>query len=102
LKKEIPKKKSLVYWVYIVKCKGGQLYTGITSNVKRRLSEHQAQGPKCAKYLRGKSPLKLVFKKKVGTKSIALKAEAQLKKRTRGKKMGLVQKRFSLKTLLKK
>lgn len=70
-----------VWYLYMIRCKGGFLYTGITTNVPRRIAEHQAG--KGAKYLRGKAPLTLVFNKDVGSRSNALKLEAWLKKQSK-------------------
>lgn len=69
------------WFLYLVRCKGGQLYTGIATDVERRFAEHQAG--KGAKYLRGKAPLELVFQQKIGSHSKALKLEALIKKRSR-------------------
>jgi putative endonuclease len=68
-----------VEWsLYLVRCKGGHLYTGITTDVERRFAEHQSG--KGAKYLRGKTPLELVFQQQIGSRSEALKIEALIKK----------------------
>ncbi len=56
------------------------LYTGITTDVKRRFEEHASGDKKGSRYLRGKAPLQLVMKKKVGDRSMALKIEAKVKK----------------------
>ena len=66
------------WFLYLIRCKGGQLYTGIATHVERRFAEHQSG--KGAKYLRGKAPLELVFQKKIGSRSEALKIEASIKK----------------------
>ncbi len=68
----------------------GNLYTGITQDVQRRFKEHQESGAKAAKYLKGKKPLKLVFHKKIGSRSQALKAEAKIKKWSKEKKESLI------------
>ena len=68
----------------------GNLYTGITRDVQRRFKEHQEGGAKAAKYLKGKKPLKLVFHKKIGSRSQALKAEAKIKKWPKEKKESLI------------
>jgi len=68
----------------------GNLYTGITQDVQRRFKEHQEGGAKAAKYLKGKKPLKLVFHKKIGSRSQALKAEAKIKKWSKEKKESLI------------
>jgi putative endonuclease len=72
----------------MVRCRGGNLYTGIATDVERRFAEHQAN--KGAKYLRGKGRLKLVFKKRIGTHSLALKIERRVKSLPKHKKERLV------------
>lgn len=67
------------WYVYVIRCADQSLYTGITTDVTRRLQEHNAQGKLTAKYLRGKHPLQLVFQLQVPTKSIALKLELEIK-----------------------
>lgn len=67
------------YSVYLVRCRDGSLYTGIATDVTRRLAEHESSA-KGAKYLRGKGPLKLVFHKKIGNRSLASKVERQVKR----------------------
>lgn len=66
------------WYLYIIRCRDGSLYTGITTDVERRFAEHRAN--KGAKYLRGRGPLKLVFKKQIGKKEMALKIERLIKK----------------------
>ena len=66
------------WFLYMIRCKNGQLYTGITTDVQRRLAEHQSG--KGAKFLRGRGPLQLVFQQKAGSRSEALKLEAAIKK----------------------
>jgi len=41
-----------MYYIYIIKCEGGELYTGITADIARRMREHFSQSDKCAKYTR--------------------------------------------------
>ena len=79
-----------MWYVYLIRTKMGHLYTGITQDVLRRVKEHQKEGGKGAKYLKGKKPLKLVFHKKIGSRSKALKTEAQIKKWPKKKKEALV------------
>jgi putative endonuclease len=75
--------------VYILRCGDDSLYTGVATDVARRLGEHQSQGPKSAKYVRGRLPLKLVYTRVVGTRSDALKEEWRIKKLSRMKKEAL-------------
>jgi putative endonuclease len=61
------------WWLYMVRCRNGTLYTGITTDVERRFQEHcKGSG---AKYLRGKGPLRLEFQCSVGNRSDALRLE---------------------------
>lgn len=72
--------KSKDWFVYMIRCADNSLYTGITNDLARRFKEHNLQGKKCAKYLRGKGPLILVSQLRVATKSAALQLELKLKK----------------------
>ena len=68
------------WYLYIVRCRKGTLYTGIATNVARRFGEHQSNSIKAAKYLRGRGPLALVFEKAVGpNRRVALILERQIK-----------------------
>ncbi|MFD2189209.1 GIY-YIG nuclease family protein [Pistricoccus aurantiacus] len=67
--------------LYLIETAAGALYTGITTNVERRLIEHRS-GRRGAKALRGKGPLRLVHQQAVGSRSEALKLEAWLKKQS--------------------
>lgn len=86
--------------LYIVRCNGGQLYTGVTVDLERRFEEHQSNGPKCAKYLRGKQPLNLIFHAQLSDKSAALKAEIQIKKLSKQKKLALINGDTSIEQIL--
>lgn len=83
----------------MIRCSGGSLYTGITTDVKRRFQEHQDSDGRGSKYLRGKAPLKLVLKKKIGDKSLALKVEGKIKKLTKIKKEMLVDGKIRIRTI---
>ena len=85
-----------MWHVYLIRTKMGQLYTGVTQDVPRRFKEHQKEGGKGAKYLKGKKPLKLVFHKKIGSRSEALKTEAQIKKWPKKKKEALIKNEIPL------
>ena len=76
--------------LYILRCCDGTLYTGITTDVDRRLEEHRTG--KGAKYTRGRGPLELVYREVCGDKSAALKREAEIKKLPRTEKMKLIEK----------
>ena len=93
--------KALVWHLYIVRTKHGQLYTGVTQDIARRFIEHQEGGKKAAKYLRGKGPLELVFQLEIGNRSSALKAEIAIKKLPKRQKENLTKNsaRFNTDTL---
>jgi putative endonuclease len=86
------------WYVYIVRCRDGSLYTGIATDVERRIADHQAN--KGSKYLRGRGPLKLVFKKQIGEKGRALRVERQVKRLPRYKKEALIKTGADIKALL--
>ena len=74
------------WFLYLIRCKNGKLYTGITTDVERRFAEHKSNDKRGSKYLRGKAPLTLVMKKKIGSKSMVLKIEAKVKKTIKNQK----------------
>ena len=76
------------WYVYIVSCRDGSLYTGIATDVDRRLAEHEAG--KGSKYLRGRGPLKLVFKLPIGERGAALRIERKVKNLSRQEKEELI------------
>ena len=65
--------------VYLIRCGDGSLYTGIATDVDRRFAEHLSQGPKAAKYLRGRLPLEIVYRREIGSRSEASKEELRIK-----------------------
>ena len=75
--------------LYIVRCADGALYTGIATDVEKRLAEH-ASGPRGAKFLRGRGPLEVVFTESVGDRASALRLEHRVKRLTRAQKLELV------------
>ena len=76
--------------VYLIRTRNGSLYAGVTTNVSRRLSEHRSGGGKGARSLRGRGPLRLVYRKRVGEKSLALKIERRIKSLSKARKEELV------------
>ncbi|QQG27948.1 GIY-YIG nuclease family protein [Pectobacterium carotovorum] len=77
------------WYLYILRTVAGSLYTGITTDVSRRLNQHQTG--KGAKALRGKGELTLVFHCLVGDRSDALKLEYRIKQLSKNQKERLVQ-----------
>ena len=86
------------WYVYIVRCRDGSLYTGIATDVERRIDDHLTN--KGAKYLRGRGPLKLVFKKQVGEKGRALEVEHKVKRLPRHEKEALIKTGAGIEALL--
>ena len=76
------------WYLYILRCKDNTLYTGITTDVEKRLEAHRSG--KGAKYTRGRAPLELVYQESCGSHSNALKREAEIKKLPRTAKELLV------------
>ena len=75
------------YYVYILKCKGGTLYTGYTNNIKRRIKEHN-NGQ--SKYCRGRLPVKLEHIEIFKTQKSAMNREIEIKKLARKEKLNLI------------
>ncbi len=80
----------LDWYLYLVRCHDGSLYTGITTDVARRFAEHRENKGAEAKYLRGRGPLVLVFQKKLGSRSLALGVESKIKKLSKARKEALI------------
>ena len=76
--------------VYILRCGDDSLYTGVAIDVARRFDEHESQGPKAAKYVRGRLPLELVYTRVIGTRSEAQKEEWRIKRLSRTQKEALL------------
>ncbi|MCH7519992.1 MAG: GIY-YIG nuclease family protein [Candidatus Dadabacteria bacterium] len=76
-----------MWYVYIVQCKDSSLYTGITSDVKRRVEEHNKG--KGGRYTSTRRPVKLVHMEKCENRSKALFRELQIKHLPRSKKLSL-------------
>lgn len=74
--------------LYILRCGDGSLYTGITTDVEKRLEAHRSG--KGAKYTRGRGPLELVYSEECGDHSAALKREIEIKALPREEKQKLI------------
>ncbi|AGB40086.1 putative endonuclease containing a URI domain [Halobacteroides halobius DSM 5150] len=78
----------MAHYIYILECADNTLYTGYTTNVKRRLKEHnKGQG---AKYTRGRTPVKLCYTEEYLTRSEAQKREYAIKQLKRQEKLDLI------------
>jgi putative endonuclease len=85
------------WYLYLIRCGDGTLYTGISNDVARRLAEHRSG--KGARYLRGRGPLALVRMIRVGDRSSATRIEARVKKFSRTKKEDLIQGKTKIRDL---
>lgn len=77
-------------YVYMLQCADGTLYTGITTDMNRRIEEHNSS-PLGAKYTKARRPVLLVWSEECETRSDASKRERQIKKLTREEKVQLIQ-----------
>jgi len=76
------------HWVYVLECSDGSFYTGYTTDVERRVAEHDAgEG---AKYTRGRTPVELVHSERFETRSAAMSREYEIKQFGRAEKERLV------------
>jgi putative endonuclease len=77
------------WWTYIVQCNDGSLYTGITTNLERRVDEHNSS-KKGAKYTKTRRPVKLVYAETHPDRSTSSKRESVIKKLNRIDKLKLI------------
>lgn len=76
------------HWVYILRCADDSLYTGYTTDVERRLREHNAG--ESAKYTRGRTPVEVVHRERFTSRSAALSREHEIKDLSRTAKQRLI------------
>ncbi len=76
------------YFLYLLECSDKSIYTGITTDVTRRLAEHK-NGKRGAKYTRARGAVKIIYSEHHKTRSAALKREAEIKRWRRAKKLAL-------------
>jgi len=79
----------IMYYLYILKCADGTLYTGITVDLVRRVKEHNSS-ELGARYTRSRRPVKLVYSKEFSGRSEASKEEARIKKLSREEKLDMI------------
>lgn len=78
------------WFVYILNCADGTLYTGITNDLDRRIKAHNAGT--ASKFTRVRRPVSIVYSEEVETKGDALRRELQIKRLTRSGKMAIIKK----------
>jgi putative endonuclease len=89
-----------VWHLYLVRAADGSLYTGIATDVERRLAEHGGAGGRGSKYLRGRGPVELAFDRPIGSHGLALKVEHRVKRLSRPDKERLIESRPAARELL--
>ncbi|MBC8328968.1 MAG: GIY-YIG nuclease family protein [Planctomycetes bacterium] len=85
------------WFLYLVRCADGSLYTGIATDVERRFEVHRSG--KGARYLRGRGPLELVFRQPAGSRGLALQLESRVKRLAKRDKEALVREPALLRAL---
>ena len=75
--------------VYMLRCADGSLYTGITTDVIRRVAEHNGDGPLGARYTRTRRPVELAYVEAVASRAEATRRETAIKQLDRGRKLAL-------------
>ncbi|WP_428622709.1 GIY-YIG nuclease family protein [Sedimenticola sp.] len=77
------------WFIYILRCGDGTLYTGVTTDIERRLQEHN-HGPKGAKYTRARRPLTLAYQEAADSRSLACRREWEIKQLSTTEKWRLI------------
>ena len=85
-----------MYYTYMLRCADNSIYTGITTDLERRLEEHKSKSQKCAKYTLNHSAIKFEASWKSKTRSAASKLEYNLKKLTKIQKEVLIENKSNL------
>lgn len=88
------------WFVYILRCGNGALYTGVTTDVARRVGEHEHKGRLAARFTRAFAPVERVYSCCAGPKSLAYRIEYRIKRLPRRKKALIVSRNFSTKQLI--
>jgi putative endonuclease len=78
-----------MWQVYILKCSDETFYTGITTDLQRRVAEHN-ESVLGARYTQGRRPVELVYAKKFNNRSEASIEESRIKKLSRAEKLGMI------------
>jgi len=78
------------WWVYIVRCADGSLYTGIARDLDKRIAAHNGAGSAGASYTRARRPVRLVYRESADNRSLASRREYEIKQLSREDKLALV------------
>jgi putative endonuclease len=88
------------WYLYMVRCADGSVYTGVSTDVERRLKEHQRGGRRAARYLKTRRPVDLIFSAMIGDKGAALRAEHAIKQLEKRQKEALAVGAVALQVIL--
>ena len=88
------------WYLYALRTRDGAIYTGIATDVARRIAEHEGGGPRAAKSLRGKGPFELLFHTRLDDQRVALRAEHAMKQLTHAQKIRIASTNPDAATLL--
>ena len=80
----------VTWYLYVIRTVGGSLYAGIATDVRCRYQEHATGSRMAARFLRARPPRELVFKRRIGSRSLALKAEYWFKQLSKQDKEAIV------------
>ena len=89
------------WFVYMVRCSNNALYTGITTDVERRAAEHRARTRKAARYIRFSTSVELAYQVRLGTRSLAARAEYRIKQLAKADKETIAREAYSRRRLLR-
>jgi len=78
------------WYVYVVRCRDGSLYTGIAKSLEKRLTEHNTDNQLGAKYTRSRRPVKLVYQECCSSRSLAAQRESAIKRLSKLQKENLI------------
>jgi Predicted endonuclease containing a URI domain len=84
------KQQQAGWWVYMLRCADGSLYTGVTTNLQRRLAEHNGERAGGARYTRCRRPVALIWQESGHDRCSAQRREVALKRLSRERKLALL------------
>ena len=78
------------YYFYILRRADNSLYSGVSTNLEKRIKEHNSPGARGAKYIKGRQPVKLIYSEIYEDQGAALRRELEVKKWPKSKKEILI------------
>lgn len=88
------------WYLYALRTRDGAIYTGIATDVARRIAEHEGGGPRAAKSLRGRGPFQLLYRVRLDGRRVALRAEHAMKQLSHAEKIRIASTHPDTATLL--